>query len=300
LEEEEAQMLAVGANLRLGLKHPSGDAWAVSPVPEWISWLLPSDIPRVSCGVQLYENLVELSVPPQGAAHVIELPETNPLFLEVSWSEGSTLRIEQARLQYGVPTTVELSAESITFRTALGETYRLSPESIQSRFSRVRPPRAHITYEMALGDAIERKEVPFVIGVLGNFAGKPSEPLPGLRDRRFIEIDRDNFNEVLSALRPRLELRVDSKLTDDGARLGVELSFRSLADFEPDRLVQQIEPLRKLVEARRRLSELLLKLDGNDRLEELLRGIVNNKSERQDLGAALGLNTTGEGEEQGG
>jgi type VI secretion system protein ImpB len=162
-------------------------------------------------------------------------------------------------------------------------------ESIQHKLDRVRPPRVHITYDVEIGDAIELKELPFVVGVLGDFSGKPEQPLPRLKDRKFIEVDRDNFNSVLAGMKPRLAYRVDNKLTNDGTKMNVELRFNSLEDFEPDNVVQQVEPLRKLVEARRRLSDLLSKMDGNDKLEELLQEVIQNSSAQQQLSQALGI-----------
>ncbi|HEU0006398.1 MAG TPA: type VI secretion system contractile sheath small subunit [Terriglobia bacterium] len=162
-------------------------------------------------------------------------------------------------------------------------------ESTQQKLSRVRPPRVHITYDVEVGGAIETKEIPFVVGVMGDYSGMPAEPLARVRDRKFIEIDRDNFDSVLSGMKPRLAMRVDNKLTDDGGKLGVELKFNSMADFEPDQVVQQVEPLRRLVQGRQRLSDLLSKMDGNDKLESLLTDILQNTSAQQQLGAQLGL-----------
>jgi type VI secretion system protein ImpB len=162
-------------------------------------------------------------------------------------------------------------------------------ESTQHKLSRVRAPRVHITYDVEVGDAIQMKELPFVVGVIGDFSGKPDEPLPKLKDRKLIEIDRDNFDKVLAGMRPRLAYRVDNKLTDDGSKLSVEMRFQSLSDFEPDKVVQQIEPLRKLVEARRRLSDLLSKMDGNDKLEDLLSDIIQNTGAQRQLSEQLGL-----------
>lgn len=162
-------------------------------------------------------------------------------------------------------------------------------ESTQHKLDRVRPPRVHITYDVEIGDAIELKELPFVVGVLGDFSGKPDQPLPRLKDRKFIEIDRDNFNQVLAGMKPRLAYRVDNKLTNDGTKMNVELRFKTLDDFDPDNVVQQVEPLRKLVEARRRLSDLLSKMDGNDRLEQLLQEVIQNSGAQQQLSQALGL-----------
>ena len=162
-------------------------------------------------------------------------------------------------------------------------------ESLQHKLDRVRPPRVHITYDVEIGDAIELKEIPFVVGVLGDYSGKPEQQLPRVRDRKFIEIDRDNFNQVLAGMKPRLAYRVDNKLSDDGTKMNVELRFSSLDDFEPDKVVQQVEPLRRLVDARSRLSDLLSKMDGNDRLEELLQEIIQNTSAQKQLSAALGI-----------
>ncbi len=162
-------------------------------------------------------------------------------------------------------------------------------ESVQQKISRIRPPRVHISYEVETGGAIEMKELPFVVGVLGDFSGKPVDPLPRIRDRKFVEIDRDNFDAALAGMKPRLSYGVENKLSGDGSKLGVELNFRSLEDFHPDQVAQQIEPLRKLVEARRNLSDLLAKMDGNDKLGELLEDVLNNADSQKQLGDALGV-----------
>ena len=162
-------------------------------------------------------------------------------------------------------------------------------ESTQHKLDRVGSPRVHITYDVEIGGAIENKELPFVLGVLGDFSGKPDEPLPRVKDRKFVEIDRDNFDQVLAAMKPRLAYRVDNKLTDDGSKLGVDMRFKSMDDFHPDHVVQQVEPLRKLVEARRKLSDLLSKMDGNDKLEKILNDIVADTGAQQQLSAALGI-----------
>ncbi len=162
-------------------------------------------------------------------------------------------------------------------------------ESTQHKLSRVRAPRVHITYDVEVGNAIEAKELPFVVGVLGDFSGKPDEPLPKVKDRKFIEIDRDNFDKVLSAMKPRVAYSVENKLSAEGGRMNVELRFNALEDFEPDQVVRQVEPLRKLVEARRRLSDLMSKMDGNDKLEGLLTDIIQNTGAQQQLSKELGL-----------
>ena len=173
-------------------------------------------------------------------------------------------------------------------------------ESLQHKLDRVRPPRVHITYDVELGGAIEQKELPFVIGVIGDFSGKPDQPLPRVKERKFIEVDRDNFDQVLAGMKPRLALRVDNKLANDESKMRVEVRFNSLEDFEPDKVVNQVEPLRKLVEARRRLSDLLSKMDGNDKLEELLQEVIQNTAAQKQLSQSLGLEEArpaGEGKE---
>jgi type VI secretion system protein ImpB len=162
-------------------------------------------------------------------------------------------------------------------------------ESLQHKLDRVRAPRVHITYDVEIGDAIEMKEIPFVVGILGDFSGKPDEPLPKLKDRKFVEIDRDNFDKVLEGMKPRLAFKVDNKLTDDDTKLAVELRFKSIDDFHPERVAEQISPLRKLVEARKKLSDLLSKLDGNDKLDELLQDVISNTDVLQKLGEEAGV-----------
>jgi len=171
-------------------------------------------------------------------------------------------------------------------------------ESTQHKLDRVRSPRVQITYDLEVGGAIQLKEIPFVVGVLGDFSGKPSEPLPRLKDRKFVNIDRDNFDQVLSGMKPRLAYKVDNKLTDDDTKLGVELNFKSLEDFEPENVVNQVEPLRKLLEARRRLSDLVHKLDGNEKLEDAIQEVVGNSEALKKVGEAAGADIkSGEGKE---
>ena len=162
-------------------------------------------------------------------------------------------------------------------------------ESLQHKLDRVRAPRVQITYDVEIGDAIEMKEIPFVLGVLADLSGKPDEPLPKLKDRKFVEIDRDNFNNVLEGMKPRLAFKVDNKLTGDDTKLAVELRFRSIDDFRPENVVTQVEPLRKLLDARQRLSGLLNKLDGNDRLDDLLQKVIADTDSLQKLGKEAGV-----------
>lgn len=172
----------------------------------------------------------------------------------------------------------------------------MARESTQHKLDRVRPPRVHITYDVEIGDAIEMKELPFVMGVLADLSGNPDEPLARLRDRKFVEIDRDNFNAVMKGMKPRLAFWVDNTLTNDDSKIGVELRFNSMEDFGPERVVQQIEPLRKLLETRRQLSALLAKADGNDRLSEQLQDIISNTELLQRASKEAGLAPQGESE----
>jgi len=149
-------------------------------------------------------------------------------------------------------------------------------ESTQHKLDRVRPPRVHITYDVEVGGAIELKELPFVMGVISDLSGKPDEPLPRMRDRKFVEIDRDNFNDVMKGMKPRLAFQVDNKLTNDDSKIGIELRFNSLDDFEPGQVARQVEPLRKLMEVRRELTGILAKTDGNEKLSDKLREIIGS------------------------
>lgn len=162
-------------------------------------------------------------------------------------------------------------------------------ESLQHKIDRVRPPRVQITYDVEVGGAIELKELPFVVGVMGDFVGKPEEALPAIKNRKFVEIDPDNFDQVLSGMKPRLAYTVENKMQDDGSKVGVELKFNNMEDFEPDKVVQQVEPLRKLVEARQKLADLLSKMDGNDKLESLLEDVISSADKQKELSGALGI-----------
>ncbi|MHA6493085.1 type VI secretion system contractile sheath small subunit [Pseudomonas borbori] len=147
-------------------------------------------------------------------------------------------------------------------------------ESTQHKLDRIRPPRVQITYDVEIGDAIEKKELPLVVGILADLSGKPDNPLPKLGERRFVEIDRDNFNGVLASIAPRATLQVDNTISGDDSKLNVELRFNHIDDFDPVNIVTQVTPLRRLFEARQRLRDLLTKLDGNDDLDKLLQDVV--------------------------
>lgn len=168
------------------------------------------------------------------------------------------------------------------------------PESTQHKLDRVRPPRVQITYDVEIGDAIVMKELPFVVGIMSDLSGKPAEPLPPLRDRKYVDIDRDNFNDIMKSVAPRLALRVGNRLTGNGDMMNVELNFKSLDDFSPINVLKQIEPLRRLFEARTRLADLLAKLDGNDALDALLQDVVKSTEGMQEIKTAIGGNGNGQ------
>ena len=166
-------------------------------------------------------------------------------------------------------------------------------ESVYKKKERVRPPRVHISYEVELNGAQVMKELPFVVGVMADLSGQPKTPLPKPKDRKFTEIDRDNFDDILKSMQPRLAYKVDNKLKDDGSELAVELNFEKMADFTPAELVKQILPLNDLMEIRTKLKALLSKTEGNDRLEELLEAIMDNQEIRDKLKDALGAEAPG-------
>ncbi|MFJ7029034.1 type VI secretion system contractile sheath small subunit [Pseudomonas aeruginosa] len=159
-------------------------------------------------------------------------------------------------------------------------------ESTQHKLDRVRPPRVQITYDVEIGNAIEKKELPLVVGILADLSGKPDTPPAKLVERRFVDIDRDNFNEILSSISPRATLQVDNTISGDDSKLNVELRFNHIEDFDPVNLVKQVVPLRRLFEARQRLRDLLTKLDGNDDLDQLLQDVVANTEGLQEIKAA--------------
>jgi type VI secretion system protein ImpB len=149
-------------------------------------------------------------------------------------------------------------------------------ESIQKKLQRVRPPRVQLTYDVEKGDAIEQKELPFVVGVVGDFSAQSEADLPRLRDRKFVNVDRDNFDDVMSGLKPRASFQVENKLTDEKGKFGVDLTFESIHDFRPEAIVQKVEPLKELTELRSKLADLRYKMAGNSKLEDLLNDVLTN------------------------
>jgi type VI secretion system protein ImpB len=166
----------------------------------------------------------------------------------------------------------------------------MAKQSTQHKLDRVRPPRVHVTYDVEIGDAIELKELPFVMGVLGDFSGQPTEPLPRLRDRKFTEVNPDNFDSVLEGMKPHLAFAVENKLSEDpnAAQIRVDLHFKSMDDFEPENVAKQVKPLRELLELRTRLSDLRGSLQGNDKLEQALLDAVGDKGKLGKLKQEIG------------
>ena len=160
-------------------------------------------------------------------------------------------------------------------------------QSIHSKLSRVRKPRVHITYDVETEGAVIQKELPFIVGVLGDFTGRPAEPLPSLKDRKFVQIDRDNFDEVMSRMRPGLSLKVENTLKGDGSEMLVELQFRSMDDFEPGAVAERIPALKALLDVRNRLRDLLTKADRSEELEGLLELVLQNEGALKELTADL-------------
>jgi type VI secretion system protein ImpB len=176
----------------------------------------------------------------------------------------------------------------------------MSSASIHSKLERVRKPRVHIKYEVHTGDATVEKELPFVVGVLGDFSGNPTVPLKPLKDRNFIQIDRDNFNDVMARMTPGLNMKVKNTLKGDGSEMGVQLKFSSMDDFEPAQIVKQVEPLRKLLEARDKLRDLLSKVDRSEDLENLLEQVLKSSEQLKKLSTDLGIQNTATPSDKGG
>jgi type VI secretion system protein ImpB len=161
----------------------------------------------------------------------------------------------------------------------------MARESVNKKLERVRPPRVHISYDVEVGNAIEMKELPFVMGVLGDFTGQPEEPLARLKDRKFVEITLDNFDNVLASMKPHLAYTVENKLSEDpdAGKIGVNLHFKSMDDFEPANVARQIKPLNDLLELRTKLSDLRGSLQGNDKLDEILMETLKNQDKMSKL-----------------
>ncbi|QDS87374.1 hypothetical protein EC9_15520 [Rosistilla ulvae] len=167
-------------------------------------------------------------------------------------------------------------------------------DSRQHTLDRVRRPRVQVTYDVDTGGAMESKELPLVVGVMADLSGQPEVANAPLKERKFVPIDRDNFDDVLAKSNARVAARVDNKLTDDNSQLSVALNFRSLEDFEPEQVARQVPVLRELLDMRTQLSNLLGKLEGNDKLEELLSEVLENSEAAKSLQSELGSDTPAE------
>ena len=162
-------------------------------------------------------------------------------------------------------------------------------ESWQHKLDRVRRPRVQITYDVETNGAMVQKELPFVVGVMADLSAQRKTPLPAMRDRKFVEIDRDNINKVMADAAPELQMRVDNKLADDGSQLAVNLKFKNLDDFEPGRVAQQVAPLKELLDMRKRLDEVVGKMESNIKLEGLLQDVLANSEKVKSLAQQMGI-----------
>ena len=161
--------------------------------------------------------------------------------------------------------------------------------SVHDKLNRVRKPRVHITYDVETGGAAIERELPFIVGVMGDFAGDPSEPLKPLAERKFTQIDRDNFNDVMARVAPGLNMKVENTLAGDGSEMGVNLKFRSMDDFEPARVAEQVPALKAMMETRAKLRDLISKVDNSEKLEELLDEVLQDEAKLKSLSEQLGL-----------
>lgn len=178
----------------------------------------------------------------------------------------------------------------------------MAKESAHKKLERVRPPRVHVTYDVEVGDAIEAKELPFVMGVLADLTGQPSEPLGKIKERRFVEITPDNFDAVLEKMKPHVSFSAKNTLSDDpkAGQLKVDLHFRSLEDFEPAQVAKRIKPLHELLELRTKLADLRASLQGNDEMNDVLMEVVGSTEKLERMRKELEPKKAKEEESQGG
>lgn len=162
-------------------------------------------------------------------------------------------------------------------------------DSIHDKLKRVRKPRVHITYDLETNGVSEEKEIPFVMGVMGDYSGDNVDAKKTLKDRKFANIDSENFNDLMSKINPQLRLKVENTLEGDDSQLGINLNFNSLEDFEPHRLVEQVEPLKQLLETRNKLRDLLTKADRSEDLEKVLEDVLSNTEALNALSGELGV-----------
>jgi type VI secretion system protein ImpB len=163
-------------------------------------------------------------------------------------------------------------------------------ESLQHKLDRVRRPRVQITYDVETNGAMQKTELPFVVGVMADLSGSPKEALRPLKERKFTNIDRDNFNDVMARCTPRVAMKVDNKLTGEAdSKLAVELNFNHIDDFEPSKIADQIPALKELKDMRGRLTNLLSKMEGNDKLEGMLADILANTEKAAAMAKEMGV-----------
>lgn len=162
-------------------------------------------------------------------------------------------------------------------------------DSIHDKLKRVRKPRVHITYDVETNGAQDKKEIPFVMGVMGDYSGDNVDSKKSLKDRKFSQIDRDNFNEVMNNVAPKLSLKVDNALENDGTEMAVSLDFKSMEDFEPHRIVEKVAALKQLMDTRNKLRDLLTKADRSDKLEAMLESVLSNTEAMAALSKELGV-----------
>lgn len=173
----------------------------------------------------------------------------------------------------------------------------MAKESTQKKLERVRPPRVQISYDVETGGAIEMKELPFVMGVLGDFSGQPVEPLAKLKERKFVDVTLDNFDDVLESMKPHLAFTVENKLSEDpnAGKLGVDLTFKSIEDFSPDAVARQVKPLKELLDLRTKLADLRGAIGTNEKLDEVLQATLGDEEKMKKLKAELETKEGGNG-----
>lgn len=172
----------------------------------------------------------------------------------------------------------------------------MANDSVHDKLKRVRKPRVHITYEVETDGAQEERELPFVVGVMGDYSGDNQAAKKSLKERKFVNVDRDNLDETMRKIAPTAQFRVENTLSDDeDSELSVDLEFNSMEDFEPERVVEQVEPLRRLMEARGKLRDLLSKADRSEDLENVLEQVLQSSDDLAKLSAELGVEPDKEG-----
>lgn len=172
-------------------------------------------------------------------------------------------------------------------------------ESVYKKLDKVRKPRVHISYDLEDGGQTVKKEIPFVVGVMGDYSGHSAEAAVPLKDRKFINIDGDSFNQVMSKMKPQLSIKVANTLSDEGKDMAVDLKFNSLDDFEPDSIARQVPSLKKLLDIRGQLRDLLSKADRSEDLEALLESVMQDNDQLKSMADELSAKTNdSEGEEE--